>query len=100
MNHELAKCIKPVKCTKRSTVCTGAKNMLTCGFTATGQKLDFTDDCSPCADNSVDFYYNLPCVDAPLVCAENEDCINGKCFELFNQDDDRNRKICNLSSDC
>ena len=79
MAHKLAKAIRPVKCNKRNTVCTGAKNVLTCGFTDAGRKLDFTDDCSPCADASVAFYYNLPCVDAPLVCVENEECINGKC---------------------
>lgn len=55
---------------ERKKTCTKAKNVLTCGIGFDGSRRDFTDDCSPCLDHSIDAVVRLPCADTPTICAE------------------------------
>ena len=72
MNHRLSGSIKSIKCDKNIVEgCVPTKNLLSCGFTGDGIKKDFTDDCSPCLDKAIKYYFRLQCSDAPVVCKEN-----------------------------
>lgn len=102
VSHKWKKKIDSISCKPkdRTSSCNSVKNSLTCGFTNDGNKIDFTNDCSPCLDATISYYYRLPCSDAPIVCTEVQECINGKCYALFDTDNDRDLKICNKSVDC
>lgn len=87
LNLDLA----PVKCTNRNYQCIDVLDSPSCGFSSDGTKSAFANDCLPCLDHSISFYYNIPCDQAPLVCNPNEECVNGKCLDLFRgQQFDRN----------
>lgn len=58
----------PIRCTDRNYKCNNAKNSPSCGFSTGGVKKDFLNACFPCLDNTVSFYYRVPCSRAPKVC--------------------------------
>lgn len=104
-NKELAGKIKMDRCEpkERTKACTRAKSVLTCGVGFDGSRRDFTNDCSPCLDPTIEAVVRLPCTSLPPICAEMEECINGICVSgLFSQDtdQDRNRAFCSKSTDC
>jgi hypothetical protein len=92
--------VKQIKCKKRDAPCLVSTQVLTCGYTKQGLKMDFKDECSPCRNEEVQYYFQLACVDAPPVCGEEEDCVNGVCFALFNDEDHADDVACNSSSQC
>jgi hypothetical protein len=42
-----------------------------CGITATGERLDFPEECDACKDKNVVEYFNKPCKSAPKYCKDN-----------------------------
>lgn len=57
LNFDLA----PVKCTNRNYECNDVVDSPSCGFSPNGSKTPFSNDCLPCLDFSISFYYNVPC---------------------------------------
>jgi hypothetical protein len=96
LNSDLA----PVKCTNRNYDCFGVGNAPSCGFSFDGIKTDFVNDCLPCLDQRISFFYRAPCLQAPSVCLEGEECVNGKCMKLFQAPAFKDYVSCNYNSEC
>jgi hypothetical protein len=92
--------LSPLKCTNRDYTCQGAPALPSCGFTAQGKKTDFDNDCSPCLDQQISFYYRVPCQSAPQVCQPNEECVNGNCLNLFAGQQSKDYVSCSSNAQC
>lgn len=90
----------PVKCTNRNYECNRVDGAASCGFTAGGEKVAFVNDCLPCLDTEVSFYYSVGCEQAPKVCSEGQECVNGDCLELFMEEKYTDYVKCNSSREC
>ena len=61
-----------MRCTNRDFYCVNIPDSPSCGYTFQGQKRDYANDCVPCLDKNINFYYPLACSQAPDVCNINE----------------------------
>ncbi len=92
--------LSPIKCTNRNYECLDVDNVPSCGFSSSGDKISFINDCLPCLDSYISFYYKVPCDQAPSVCSEDEECVNGKCLALFSGSQYDGNVRCQSNSDC
>lgn len=88
------------KCTNRNYYCSGVQLAPTCAYTSQGVKLSFTNDCEPCLDQQIAFYFKGACSEAPPVCSTEEECINGRCVKIFSEKKYQNYKTCSSNSQC
>lgn len=96
LNQNLA----PIKCTNRNYDCIGVNDAPSCGFSFNGIKTDFVNDCLPCLARETSFFYRVPCSQAPLVCSEGEECVNGECLKLFQEPAFKGYKSCSSNKEC
>ena len=89
-----------IKCTTRDSDCTGVSSAPACGYTFQGKKIDYPNDCLPCVNEKISFYYPMACSEAPEVCQPNEECINGKCLKMFNSKKYKDYRTCSSNSQC
>jgi hypothetical protein len=57
-----------------------------CGFNPKGKEYhDYASPCDACSDKDckIKFFYGVGCVEAPRVCGEEEECMNGVCTGMF-----------------
>lgn len=69
-----------------------------CGFNPkTKEYRDYASPCDACTERQIkiNFFYETTCDDAPRVCDEDEECINGICTTLFNGPEFDNKESCN-----
>ena len=74
-----------------------------CGFNPKTRKyFDYASPCDACTDKNVRirFFYGIPCMDAPRICAEDEECMNGVCTDIFKDPAFKDKEGCNMNSDC
>lgn len=78
------------------------KNKMTpksvCGFNPkTREHHDYLSACDACAEKSsgIRFFYETTCDDAPRICEENQECMNGICTTIFDGAEFENKESCN-----
>lgn len=72
----------------------------TCGLSWNGYLQDYSSVCDACEDKRVSFVFRTSCKWAPKVCTEAEDCLNGVCAVIFDDETFENSETCNVNSDC
>ena len=75
----------------------------TCGFHPRRRMYkDFSNPCDACLNKKFrsKFYYEIACEDAPVICSEEEECLNGLCVNLPKEKSLENNESCNFSTDC
>ena len=94
--------VKALRCEAkhRPQICPQVVGPISCGYNNKGIKQEFSNDCMACANPEVLVYYPLPCEEAPSVCGESEECINGGCTTMFDDPSHINSRFCNQKKDC